>query len=486
MLDNNYVTDEENNKVGFSGNQNEEIDSQEIIDGIPEYPEFNPDPLFRRMTGIVVSSHEGFCFINEIKSGYATVQTNGDVFYPAPFPKDSVVEMTRLISDPEREGRFRAENAWIVLEETSLVQPPSNQLTIVQVVRDLSSMKSGYHSSAKNIPEEDVAQAAANEPFGNLLLGGHFSGSNNTDDISSAFMKKAYPAFESMGVNFSLNETEGFNEEEEAHRIEQIAAECGEELQGQADSLRTQYAEFRGSRNIFSLMHQKNLLKMENIIPLSYLPEVLAVAPVWYVDGKQSLPDTTGNDDPQPDHATQFFCDAVGSKEFAWLYQIYNRRNRRIANFSGRDLMPPHLMQIARIARQTFDYTVIATPYHDLASTEWANPDWLRLIDPFLFGFSKNLPYMFLLGRWSGTGLFPMVCDMIADTINHIRINKGLLKKFPCNAFWYKGGLHGNDTILELGRTGDNSILPSFANHLINAYEDGDLFPFLRGELSNS
>ena len=45
---------------------------------------------------------------------------------------------------------------------------------------------------------------------------------------------------------------------------------------------------------------------------------------------------------------------------------------------------------------------------------------------------------MFFLGRWSGTGLFPLVVDMIADTMDHIRKNKDLLINIKGAGYWHR------------------------------------------------
>jgi len=141
--------------------------------------------------------------------------------------------------------------------------------------------------------------------------------------------------------------------------------------------------------------------------------------------------------------------------------------------------MPPSILKILTDAREKFDYLVIATPYHDVASREWADAKWLRNLDPFLFGFLKDQPeFMCLLGRWSQTGLFPLMGEMIADTMNHIRINKERLKNFS-NSYWYHG-----DAGSCLSSNLSVHPLIKFADELLLAYERNLLFPFLRGEVT--
>jgi hypothetical protein len=92
---------------------------------------------------------------------------------------------------------------------------------------------------------------------------------------------------------------------------------------------------------------------------------------------------------------------------------------------------------------------------------------------------------MFVLGRWSGTGVFPLLLDCIADTTGHIRLNKHLLKNFQANTWWYKGNGNNDHTTLGANNDASNGLL-KFADLLLLAYERGQLFEFLRGELSQN
>jgi len=199
------------------------------------------------------------------------------------------------------------------------------------------------------------------------------------------------------------------------------------------------------------------------------------------------LEDLTEENDPRPDETIKFFSDHVGSTEWAWFFQIYNRRTRPFYKFSGKDIMPPNILMIMKEAKQIFDYICIMTPYHDQASREWSDPNWLRNIDPIMVGFIQGMDQMFVLGRWSGTGVFPLLLDCIADTKNHLTLNKHLLKYFPNDSWWYKGMREnpaGTRSILAQNNTSDNG-LTAFADRLLSAYDNGLLFPFLRGELKD-
>lgn len=151
---------------------------------------------------------------------------------------------------------------------------------------------------------------------------------------------------------------------------------------------------------------------------------------------------------------------------------MYNRRNRSFSDFKGPDIMPAHIVKALPELKKQFDYLVIATPYHDQASQEWANPAWIGSLDPYLIGFKTSIPtHAILIDRWSGSGLLPLMVDMIADTMDHIEKHLNLLSNFRNNTSWYRPRARG-------GRLGDG--LPDFGKKLLDKFESGDLFNFLR------
>lgn len=104
----------------------------------------------------------------------------------------------------------------------------------------------------------------------------------------------------------------------------------------------------------------------------------------------------------------------------------------------------------------------------------------------------RGLDYMFLLGRWVSHGLFPLVCDMIADTMSHLKLHKSFLRNFNSESIWYYGTGNLSDTSVYYilggghvklgGNRRGNDVLEPFANQVLEAYEAGRLFQFLRGE----
>jgi hypothetical protein len=204
-----------------------------------------------------------------------------------------------------------------------------------------------------------------------------------------------------------------------------------------------------------------------------FLPELFVACPVWFVSGK-GVEDTSSDNDPRPGEEVKFFSDLVGTKNFAWLYQIYNRRTRTIESFKGKDIMPLHISKLIPKLKEKFDYLVIATPYHDIASKEWADPEWQRNIDPYLLGFKEGSDYIVVIDRWSGTGFLPLLNEMIADTMNHLKEHLNLLSNFKQNTYWYLGN-NGEGSQGCLGHD-----LPKFGQKIVEKFEQGTLFDFLK------
>lgn len=450
-------------------------------------PVLIPELVDAAYTGTVVSSHEGYCFISDVKQGYSTVNTNGHVFCPVPLPQGATVEFDELNDDRERPRRFRTHSVRVLATPefgVATIDRSTTQIARAEKILALSKMCTMYHSRSKKVTPEEARKAAENGPFAAMA---YMAEAAAVPDFNLAlavenFLRNQFSTLADMGFSCAIN---GEVDEAAEQRIveDTKATYTAEGLGGQSESLQREYEELRGIRSVFRMLHANSVLSAETIVPIHYLPDLLVTAPVWYI-WSSSVVDQDSENDPLPDEATRFFCDRVGTREFAWLYQIYNRRTRPVSRFAGReisgkffsDTMPPRIVKVLSDAKKVFDFVVIATPYHDVASREWADPNWLRNIDPFLFGFFKRLDFMFMLGRWSGTGLFPLMCEMVADTIAHLSMNKAQLANFPHDAWWYRGGSDGTNRCLLV------ELVP-FAEQVIAAFERGELFQFLRGEL---
>lgn len=456
-------------------------DNGEIVNGeIVEDEDMTPPKYY----GVVASVHDGYCFLHQIRRGYETVATNGDVFVPQIFEVGAYVEFDSLNSDPKRPGKFRAESAKIVESGLVTIEPKSAAVAL----RELMAPHI-YHRSAKKADPAEVEKVIANKPFPGFieelaassreLAAEEGAPEDNIARKAEEFLQETFAALIPLGVSYSVNSD--VDEAEEQAKIDEAVVLYGEEgMTGQVESLRKEYEYFKGVRKAFTLMRTAGILGLDTVVPIKFMPEMFVSMPVWYVHSKAGLDDLTISDDPAPDHAIKFFCDLVGTKEFAWMYQMMNRRTRPIGPFKGRDIMPPSIMKILSKAKGVFDYVVIQTPYLDMVSRELEDPNWLRSIDPRLVGFIKGIPYMFVLGRWSGTGLFPLFADMVADTMNWLRLNKSKMGNFIANTYWYKGDNGG--CLSNGGSKSRNNVLQPFAEQVIAAFDEGRLFEFLRGE----
>jgi len=479
-------------------NGNDNDNSSDVIDvGYITMPV--EEGTYTAYSAVVNSVHDGFCFLGSVRRGTESIATNGDVFCPNDrFEVGDYVSFDLLNVDREKPGRFRTETATKIVA-SEIVFSENGPVNAMVLRKAFESAKVAYHNNAKPVSDEDKLQALMNVPFDQMLLS--LAQAVNAGDMpiseyaEQMLSDQAFPELASFDVSSSI--AGDVDEEAEAERINEIADDYDSEGMD-STSLRDQYRRFAGARKVFELMQANGILHLDTIIPMRYLPEIAVACPVWYmeglsVDGINSAPNQIGDSDPLPSMATRFVCDQVGTKEFAWFFQLYNRRTRPLSLFKGKDLMPPKIMKILKQARKTFDYVAILTPYHDEASQEWQDPEWLRNIDPFLVGFNKDVPFFFILGRWSGTGIFPLFLDMTADTMAHLRSHKHLLSNFGSSSYWYRGERNPGETAEDkkknletggtyLGNSSNGNSLVNFAGQVLEAYDAGRLFKFLRGE----
>ena len=98
--------------------------------------------------------------------------------------------------------------------------------------------------------------------------------------------------------------------------------------------------------------------------------------------------------------------------------------------------------------------------------------------DPLLLGFMKDVPYIFLLGRWSGTGIFPGIQELIAGTMEHLETHRDALSNIRGDTPWHHSKwacLHKSGGIIKM-----NHVLVPFAEQVLDAFGSGKLFSLLR------
>jgi len=346
------------------------------------------------------------------------------------------------------------------------------------------SRRHEYHRLAKVIEPEKVSKAVENNPFGDYVQAiaqQVVEGTTDLSDQAASFLRGTYACLAET-VSFSVKGDVDL--EAEQREIDAVIEEFSADgMDGQVTAFQEQYSRFKAVRQALTIMHEHHVLKLDAVIPIKYLPEIFTACPVWFCEWKNGgLPDNTSKGDPHPDDVVRFVCDKVGTVPFCHLYQLYNRRTRPISTFTGRDIMPRTIHKLIKAAKHCFDLVVVSTPYHDIATKEWADPNWVRNLDPFLLAFIKDLPFVFVLGRWSGTGLFPLFCDMVADTMDHLKLGIPRIEDLQdCEKpepWWYFNRQENSSCYY--------SEISAAAKRIVAAYERNQLFEYLRGEATTN
>lgn len=247
-------------------------------------------------------------------------------------------------------------------------------------------------------------------------------------------------------------------------------------LTTQADALRQQYDLLTRTRNTLRELHRLGLLTLDRMIPMDCLPEFILAAPVWY--------NTCGDNESSGWlRATATNTAAASIQTQLWSFYNVTRHSgyheewrgsykhrtpirawrRSIAELPPGEPMPLALSELITPLRPFFDTYVIATPYHGEAAAERADASRHKAhsvyVDPYLVGFLWHLPVFFLVGRWSGAGIFPKVTDMIAATTKDIgrRINEFAEFSGAPLGLWRDAAALGQAEVLSLVRTGNPS-----------------------------
>jgi uncharacterized UPF0160 family protein len=179
-------------------------------------------------------------------------------------------------------------------------------------------------------------------------------------------------------------------------------------------------------KSLVEIKTKANILEIPQILPIENIVETALAFPVWFVGNSNKGHDTD-----------QFFKKNSIPAKLQGMINVYSSQSgsyssRRwaygINDFEGQDVTPMDIaFNISKI-EALFDFVVIGTPYHDLASKNWKSPAfWQRNIDPVLLGFINGCNYFVVIRRWSASGLFPRIPEMIADTMDHLKSNKSIL-----------------------------------------------------------
>ena len=375
---------------------------------------------------------------------------------------EGVVLQFSTAPDIRRPGAFRAVEVRLPMREMATVGASAFALSDPQ---RFYVPPTRAQAAAPRVKAEAVQQALNNKPLE------HISRQAGARIDADEFLASIFPQFRQLGASDEFD-----------RKIKALISEYRSHgMNDQVALTEKQAGVYAGLRTI--LRNADDLLQPASILPLSYLPDLFMAVPVWYhyTDKLQygSVVQNRQGNDPQISTQTRYFCNLIGTQRWADTFQMYNRRSRGLQDYRG-DLIPAHIMERMRILAPHFDQLVIMTPYHDVAGQDWQNISWLRSIDPYVVGFIQGVPFMFVVARFSDSGVFPLYHELLGGTIEFLRQNKNALLGFNQveNPYWIMPESDRGDHIFRSKSLGTH--LMNHASNLIAAFEKGELFTWLR------
>ena len=357
---------------------------------------------------------------------------------------------------------------------------PFNPTTEMQ----MASAKLPIHFRMKAVPMHTVEQVVANKPMPTIPRTCGTTTQEQQSDLLKAFLFHLFPHMAQFGTDFNVLDASD-------QVLDQQVRATAEDLQalGMSDHLvriQSEVERFKATRKALKFTNEEGLVRPDTIIPIHYLPDLFMAVPVWFFytnqQGLNGMKEINRSDDPEVHEWTKYFCNLLpGNRRWADTFQLYNRRLRSLADYGeeGFDVIPPTVARRMKWAVQAFDFVVIATPYHDLAGRDWQNTKWLRSIDPYVLGFKKGIPYIFVLARFSDSGTFPLYHQLVGDTIEYLKNNKQKLEIFDnFQPNWH--GMPNGRSFFGSGQAGQHLL--SHVNQLLEAFKQGNLFEWLRME----
>ncbi|MFZ2226022.1 MAG: hypothetical protein WA064_00970 [Candidatus Moraniibacteriota bacterium] len=449
-------------------------------------------------TIVSVPKGENFCFvgiqsITEETSGTpADLKTTEDIFLHQddcadPLRVGMFVEFYAVEDRHRGAGHYRAFGAMEIAEGELI---PSDESPIPGFYAMTRASEDGtmvpiaprtnYHVGAKIVPTEAVNQVTKNDPMPGIPRGCF----NYTDEeklrLLSAMLAAFFPSLALFSADYDILDMSDDELDKAVRENEPDLQALG--MPQQIEEIRKEAKRFKEMKATLKLMFDDGLVRPDTIIPIRYLPDLFMAVPVWYF---WAPPNEVGNiesvwqaSDPHPQEEIKYFCNLFPHQIWAHTYQMFNRRMRSFRMYNG-DKMPPFVSRRLIKAVKAFDYVVIATPYHQEAGKDWQDLNWLHLIDPYVLGFKKDVPYFFVLARFSDSGTFPLYPEMVADTIGFLGSNIEKLSGFDLvnMPFWCVPSGTENIWRAQLG-----TDLKKHTKELICHFDDGTLFAWLRGD----
>ena len=394
-----------------------------------------------------------------------------------------------VISDDSRgEGTYRAQGASEVRELVladagggvpAEVAPQSRALT---TGADFYTPPTPAQQNAKPIEPQAVQEVVLNKPMASMPRAHTDVDKEDTEEEKRNILRRLFPQL------FTIEETEGGDiASEKFFETVQASIENHKSIGmlAQAELLHNQAQMHRDMQAFFGEADAEDLLCPETVIPLECLPDLFMAAPVWFFvtdeGGVRLAQEANKEDDPRVPERLKYFCDLHPNQQWVDTFLMFNRRLRTLEDYEG-DVVPSKILSRIQKLTDIFDHVVIMTPYHDIAGRDWEDLDWLRSIDPYVFGFKEGLSSMFAIARFSDSGVFPLHCELVADTIAFLRRNGQKLLGFDKvgQPYWYEifegvGEQH-------FSRDQLGTELVEHTQKLLKAFDEGRLFDWLRGE----
>lgn len=334
----------------------------------------------------------------------------------------------------------------------------------------LEQILSQHHG--RNVPKDVAVKIIQNAPFNDVpadvikkaLYGGGHARSHDE------FLRALFSTVMSYGLD-----TDAVGFEEQAKEVAAHYPQNPQLLKG--------LMALKSGRQICSLDQRLNEVSEISVLPSTVLADLLCAAPVVYADGID-LVDESQMTTPGLNALKRYIASIFRGRNLSDFFQMHNIRNRPLAQLSSKtDIMPIYIAEAIEHAKQIFDAVLILTPYHRVAVQDWQATAIVGVNrDPYLIGINYDGDQIFQLGRWVGSSIFPNFFSMVQNTISNLQENKALTSNIPRNFVWAKGVDKGDndDSILESWGSLSNTVLPAFCDRLLEAFDQGRLFDFLR------
>jgi hypothetical protein len=334
----------------------------------------------------------------------------------------------------------------------------------------------------KPVPADEVEKVLSNKPMPRIPR--NFDSSESAQVVAHRLMHHLFPQFAALDSRADMADSK-FDDVIAAAIKDHKALK----MEAQADHMRRMADTYKGLRTIIT--SEEDLLRPDTLIPIQYLPDLFMAVPVWYFfetnEVRARSSDSQGN--PIYNAVHKHFFGLMPNERWGDTFLMFNHRTRTLADYQG-DIIPPKVIARMKKLAPLFDYLVIMTPYHDAVAKEWGALQWARNVDPYVVGFLKGIPLMFMVGRFSDSGVFPLHTELVADTIQFLRRNAEKLLAYNRKEIWNwhpaVSKAHREDYTAIYGDhssvCGLGTKLQARARELLAAFDREELFDWLRGD----